>query len=375
VNHRQRVLAAIHHEPVDRVPTDLWAVRSVQHRLFHHFGIDAATDLSPEGIHPMDSMVGRQPEPIVELFDRLEVDGIFRLMPPYIGPALRCEDDHLENEWGMGFRHPPHASDPLHVEQVTYPLSEARTIQDLDAYRWPDPDWYDYDALVGLARRVGDRAICVGFTAPFYYHSMLRGLEVSLMDTILAPELTHRIVERLSDFFTEFHRRCFEAGRGLIDLTHVTDDFGSQKGLLISHRTFDEFYRPAMQRAIDLAAQYGIVVFHHDDGDIRPLLPTLVALGIQVLNPIQWRSGYWDLVQLKADFGKRLCFHGAVDNQHTLPFGTPEDVTAEIKHLISALASDHTGFILAPCHNLQHGTPVANILAMYEAALEFGTFT
>ncbi|MCL5994630.1 MAG: hypothetical protein M1546_01075, partial [Chloroflexi bacterium] len=208
MDHRQRILAAIHHEPVDRVPTDFWAVPLVQYQLFKHFGIDAGTDTSPEGMRPMDSMVMRRQEPIVELFDNLDIDGIFRLMPPYIGPELRVEDDYAENEWGMGFRRPPNAADPLHVEQVYYPLSEAKTIADLDAYPWPDPDWYDYNALPEMAERVGGRAICVGFTAPFYYHSMLRGLELSLTDTILEPDFAHFLIERVSDFFTEFHRRC-----------------------------------------------------------------------------------------------------------------------------------------------------------------------
>ena len=97
-------------------------------------------------------------------------------------------------------------------------------------------------------------------------------------------------------------------------------------------------------------------------------------MGIEVLNPIQWRCGNWDLAGLKADYGNRVCFHGAVDNQQTLPFGTPEDVRAEVKHLIATLASDQTGFIIAPCHCLQANTSVANIVALYEAVREYGTF-
>ena len=84
-----------------------------------------------------------------------------------------------------------------------------------------------------------------GYTAPFYYHNMLRGLELSLMDPLLRPEFTRTCSTQLSDFFTEYHRRCFEAARGLIDVTQVTDDFGSQRGLMISPRIFDRFYRAA----------------------------------------------------------------------------------------------------------------------------------
>ncbi|MEW5719336.1 MAG: hypothetical protein AB1817_11955 [Chloroflexota bacterium] len=97
---------------------------------------------------------------------------------------------------------------------------------------------------------------------------------------------------------------CFEATRGLIDMTQVTDDFGSQNGLLISPSVFDKFYRAAIQRAIDLAKSYGLFVFHHDDGDLRGLLSRLCEMGIDILNPIQWRCGDWDLRALKVDFHK-----------------------------------------------------------------------
>ena len=129
-----------------------------------------------------------------------------------------------------------------------------------------------------------------------------------------------------------------------------------------------------MQRGIDLAKSYGIIVFHHDDGDCRKLLPRLVEMGIDILNPIQWRCGNWDLNWLKAEYGDRLCFHSAVDNQQTLPFGTPEDVRREVKWLIETLASDGTGFIIGPCHNLQAVRSMENILALYEAAQEYGAF-
>jgi uroporphyrinogen decarboxylase len=188
------------------------------------------------------------------------------------------------------------------------------------------------------------------------------------MDPVLRPDFTRYLVQRLSDFFTEYHRRCYAAAPGLIDLTQVTDDFGSQAGLLIPPRTFDQFYRWTMERAIALAHSHGVLVFHHDDGDIRTLVPRLVQMGIQVLNPIQWRCGNWDLAALKAQFGHALCFHGGVDNQHTLPFGTPDEVRAEVRWLKATLGGDGTGYILAPCHNLQAITPLENILALYEAA-------
>lgn len=373
MDHRERILAAIRHQPVDKLPTDIWATEEVQEKLFARFQIVSGLDTPSEGVNLLGRVLTRGVEAILEVFDRLDIDGILDIKPPYIGPPLRVEDDYWENEWGWGYRRQAYATG-VYAEQVYYPLAEAETIADLEAYRWPDPDWYDYDALPLLATRCGDRAICCGYTAPFYYHNKLRGLELSLMDPILRPEFTHYLIQRIADFFTEYHRRCYEAGRGFIDITQVTDDFGSQQGLLISPHMFDEFYRAPIQRAIDLAKSYGIIVFHHDDGDVRQLLPALVEMGIEVLNPIQWRCGNWDLTALKAEYGDRLCFHGAVDNQQTMPFGAPEDVRSEVKRLAETLASDQTGFIIGPCHNLQANTPVENIIALYQAAREYGTF-
>ncbi|MBZ0286481.1 MAG: uroporphyrinogen-III decarboxylase-like protein, partial [Anaerolineae bacterium] len=243
------------------------------------------------------------------------------------------------------------------------------------AYRWPSPDWYDYAALPGMIAENAGRAIMCGYTAVFFYHNLLRGLELSLIDPYERPEFTRYLLQRISDFFTEYHRRCFEAAPGLIDLTQVTDDWGSQTGLLTNPRIFETFYRAPMQRGIDLAKSYGIMVFHHDDGDIRRLIPTFVEMGINVLNPIQWRCGDWNLAELKSCFGDKIAFHGGIDNQGTLPFGTADDVRAEVKRLVDTLGCDHTGYIIAPCHNLQPLTPLENILAMYEAAHKYGCFT
>lgn len=347
MNHRERILAAVRHQPVDRCPTDIWAVPEVWERLRRHLGVTEN----------------------LAVYDGLGIDGIIGIAPPYIGPALPRSADYWVNEWGMGYR-AQSVDGGSYDEQVYYPLAQAETIVDLEAYPWPSPDWYDYARLPHLAAQASGRAIECGYTAAFFYHNLLRGLQLSMIDPLVRPEFTRALVQRLSDFFTEYHRRCFEAAPGLIDLTQVTDDFGSQAGLLISPRLFDQFYSQPMERAIDLAHRHGIAVFHHDDGDLREFLPRLAGMGIQVLNPIQWRCGHWDLAALKADYGESLCFHGGVDNQQTLPFGKPEDVRAEVRRLKAALGGDGTGYIVAPCHNLQAITPLENILALYEAANE-----
>jgi len=350
MNPRERILAAIQRQPVDRFPTDLWATPEVWDQLYRHFGIG-----------------GRTPSDRLNLLDQLGVDGIIGIAPPYLGPERPVRDGIRYDEWGMGYRLQEYGTG-AYDEQVVFPLAQARTVADLESFPWPSPDWYDYAALPGLAAQYPGRAIECGYTAIFYWHNRLRGLEQSLMDPLTEPELTGYLIQKVSDFFTAYHTRCFEALRNQMDITQVTDDFGGQFGLLISPRVFDRFYRPAMQRAVDLAKSYGILVFHHDDGDCRTLLPRLVEMGMDVLNPIQWRCGDWDLAAIKDAYGHRLCVHSAVDNQHTLPFGAPQEVRTEVRRIASTLGRDRTGLILGPCHNVQPNTSIANILALFDEA-------
>ena len=347
MNHRDRILAAVNHQPVDEFPTDIWAVPELWAKLEQHFDTQ-------------DRM---------EIYDHLGIDGIMFIGPEYIGPEPKKEEVYFENEWGFGYSLQEYQGGEYY-EQTYFPLAEAETIDDLKAYQWPDPDWYDYDAIKKQAAKYSERAICSGYYCMFYYHNQLRGLEEFFMDPAIRPEFTRYLLDRLEEFFYEYHRRSFEAAADVIDLTQVTDDFGSQSSLLISPRTFDKVYRPYIQKAIDLAKSYDIQVFHHDDGDIRKLLPRLVEMGMDVLNPIQWRCGDWDLDWLKDEFGQDLCFHGGIDNQHTLPFGTADDVVEEVRRIKNTLGKNGTGLVIGPCHNIQAITPIENVIAMYKTAKE-----
>ncbi len=346
---RERVLAAMNLEKLDRVPTDIWATEEVWDKLRQHFGADA------------------------DLYSALHIDGIANLTPKYVGPPLpEMPTGESTDYWGMRHR-PVDYGTGVYMEQYFYPLAEAKTIDDVEQYQWPSADWFDFSEMPAAAKAAREKqAVMAGYMIPFHQHTLLRGLAQSLMDPHDDAELTHHIIARLSDFFYEYHLRMFEMCAGLIDVSQVTDDFGSQTGLLISPETFRTFYRPQMQRFIDLCHSFGIKVFHHDDGAIRPLLPDLVEMGIDILNPVQANCPGMEMEGLKRDFGQDICFHGAIDNQEILPFGSPEEVRAEVRHALDALASDGTGYILAPCHNLQAVTPVDNIIAMYDEAHNYG---
>jgi len=350
MNSRERILAAINRQPVDRIPTDIWATQEVWAKLRKHFGEN------------------------VDICEELHIDSFGGWAEPeYVGPPLpKVPEGETVDFWGKRHKLVPHEGGAYN-EQIFYPLAEVQTIGDLDNYAWPKADWFDYSGMRAKTEAASKtRVVQCGYMAPFYLHNLLRGLELSLVDPLLDPELTHAIVGRISDFFYDYHRRMFEACEGFIDVAQVTDDLGSQTGPLISMEMYQEFYAPHHKRFIDLCHEFGVKVFHHDDGSCRPFLPLLVEMGIDILNPIQWTCPGMDMAELKAEFGSKICFHGAIENQRILPFGTPEEVRAEVRHCIDALASDGTGYILAPCHNLQVNTPVENIIAMYDEAWRYG---
>ncbi len=128
-----------------------------------------------------------------------------------------------------------------------------------------------------------------------------------------------------------------------------------------------------MKRMIDLAHEAGVRAFFHSDGAIRPIIPDMLEIGIDVLNPLQWRSPGMELAELKRDFGDKVVLHGGVDNQQTLAFGSVEDVRAEVIYNLEVLGKGG-GYILAPCHNIQAVSPPENVVAMYETAYEYGRY-
>lgn len=348
MNARERMLAAIRHQPVDRIPTDIWAVGEVWTKLRAHFGSDA------------------------DAREALHIDGMGSTWADYVGPALPAvPEGHIVDYWGIQYRSIPYDTG-IYYEQSVWPLKDATTIDDLEAFPWPSPDWFDYSQVKERAKAAREKQVVLcGYMTIFYMHLLLRGLEQSLLDPHDDPDFTHHLLGRVSDSLYEYHRRMFEACDGLVDLAQVTDDLGCQTGPLISLATFRTYYRPHLQRFIDLCREHGVIVFHHDDGAIRPFLPDLIEMGIDVLNPVQSACPGMEMVGLKQDFGQKLCFHGGIDNQEVLPFGTPEAVRAAVREAIDALASDGTGYILAPCHNIQSVTPVENIIAMYDEAQRY----
>lgn len=342
---RERWLAVLRREKPDRVPMDYWATAEANQKLMKHLGCAN----------------------MQEVFDRLHIDTPLSVGPRYVGPTPPAGQDifgcrYKNVDYGTG----------VYAECVYHPLAEFTSVEEIERhYQFPSPDWYDYSHIPQQIEGKEDRPIRGGGSEPFLIYKNLRGQEQAFMDLVLYPESVHYCLGKLFDLAYENTRRLYEQIPGKVMMSYVAEDLGSQEGLLFSPAQIREFLLPGMKRMIDLVHEAGAFVFHHSDGAIREILPDMIAAGIDVLNPIQWRCKGMEREGLKRDFGHQVIFHGGVDNQYTLAFGSVEEVRQEVEDNLRILGAGG-GYILAPCHNIQAVSPPENIVAMYETGYELG---
>lgn len=342
---KERWLAVLRRRKPDRMPMDYWGTPEATQRVKSYLGV--RTD--------------------EELYRRLHIDKVFSVEPRYVGPSIPEDADIF----GCRYRNVPH-SGGAYRECIYHPLAQYRTVSEVERnYRWPDVELFDYTCLEEQIRGKDEYPILGGGSEPFLTYKNLRGERQAYIDLSLNPEMVHYCLGKLFDFCYENTVRIFKQLRGEVMLTYVAEDFGSQNDLLYSPTQIREFMLPGMRRMIGLAHKFGVFVVHHSDGAIRRILPDMVEAGIDILNPVQWRCKGMDRRELKATFGDRIVFYGAMDNQYTLPFGSVEEVRKEVLENIKILGAGG-GYVLAPCHNIQVITPPENVIAMYRAGYEYG---
>jgi uroporphyrinogen decarboxylase len=348
---KERWQAVLAGKQPDRIPCDYTATAEVTARLCKN--LDCASEF--------------------DLCERLGIDKLIRLGAKH--PGAKEDTWHMQSLWSVWHVEVAKVSygESLgtYEEVVTSPLAKAETAADIERFDWPDPMAWDVSHLRADCEKRPSYPILGGCYEPLYLYCRMRGMEQALADLSENPALAEAAMERIHYIHDSVIRRSLEAAKGLVDFIYVAEDLGIQNALLMSPTTFRRFVKPCLRKMIDLAHSFDVKVLHHDDGAIRPLLPELIEIGIDVLNPVQWRCAGMDREGLARDFGKSIVFHGAVDNQQTLPFGTPEDVRREVAENIRIFRQGK-GYIVAPCHNLQPNTSTANIVALYEAVREYG---
>lgn len=372
---RQRVEAALAHQQPDRVPLDMTITEIPYVRLRRYMGLPPHEGLRPNRFGEV--------RPADDLLQELGLDMSFIKLrgPANWSPPPPDPDGTEYDEWGVGRKAIP-VEGAGHLLEVTYsPLENIRVEEiDLDAYPWPDP--YDRGRVAGLAEeaerlhRETDLALMGRFGGTIMEQaSFIRGYSRWLVDLVKRPQFAIALMERITDIQIVLDEAGIKAAGKYLSIFKVSgEDLGMQDRPMFSQQVWQEVLRPILRRRWQAARQaldtYGgkhVRLMLHSDGAIRDYIPDIIEDGIEVLDPIQTRCTGMEVAGLKRDFGDALTFHGAIDTQQVLPFGTPAEVRQEVKRCIQALGRNG-GLILGPAHNVQPDVPPENLMALFEAA-------
>lgn len=382
MNSRERLLAALDHREPDRVPLDLGSTQVTGIHVVAYRNLRAHLGLPP--VEPLLCDVIQQLAlPDDDVIEQLGVDvrGLFPLNSHNWNVTDVDAGDAWEytDEWGITHRRIK--PDGLYYSAVKHPLAGDVSVQDVQAYAWPDTG--DPRRIAGLAeqaieyRAQGKAVMVKGVLAGIFEMAQrVRGMEACLMDMASNEALAGAVLDKMTELKLAFWEMALPRLAGAVDVISEADDYGTQASQLISPRMFRKLVKPRLkvlfQRIKQLAPEARL--FLHSCGNVRPLLPDFIELGVDILNPVHTRAAGMEPVALKRDFGKDITFWGGgVDTQDVLPHGTPQQVRDDVWRNVEALAPGG-GFVFNTVHNIQADVPPENIAAMLEALTEFGAY-
>jgi len=333
---KERLKRAITRQPVDRVPTQVNYTAALGDVMATHF------EVSIEAL----------PERLGNHMVRVDID-----YEPGYSPDGKVKFDW----WGVGFD----------VDEEGYfasvnPLGEKKV---LDAYAWPDPQRPD---LLDKAKAAIEGDAGVHFIAPnlgfalFERAWSLRGLDTFLMDMALDPGYAEALLDRITEIQLTLIRRYIALG---VDGGYFGDDYGAQQNMLFSPKMWRNLIKPRLAKMFAPFREAGLPIMMHSDGQIQPIIPDLIEIGLSALNPVQ--PEVLDHRWLKDTYGNELAFYGGVSTQTVLPNGKPKEVVKSVADCISNLASDGTGLMIAPSHRMMMDIPMENIEALLDALEAF----
>jgi len=351
---RERVLTALAHRPTDRVPRLLYEEVIGYTPPIEQLLREKCAPKAPGEFFDMDiTRVTFEPT-------ELPRSRYAEWLGASAGEALASGQ---VDEWGVWWR----AGDFHHFAHAESPLRGIQNFQRLQEYPWPDLDQpYRFHQVRQRVEELHAQGLAVaGYAGSVFERSWyIRGLEDLMLDLLAAPEVAHHFFERTAAFQRFAAEQFARAG---VDIVITGDDVAGQKGMLMKLELWREFLKPRLAATVDAVKRIrpDALVFYHSDGNVEAVIPDLIEIGIDILNPVQPEC--MDPAAIKRKFGDRLSFWGTVSVQRTMPFGTPDDVRAEVRARIREVACGG-GLILAPAHVLGPETPWENIVAFFAAA-------
>ncbi len=377
---RERVLTTLAHEEPDRVPIIIGGTNATGIKMKAYRALCAKIGVLAEGRYIYDWPELGTALPSEEALERLGADtrSVLDRFPSFVYERARSRPAHADfiDDWGGGAREIA----PGSWYPGIHPLAEAESIADIEAYPWPDMDDPSRVAHVRAGARAlatdGQHAVigCPWLLFPFERAQAMRGLDTLLMDIAAEPEFASALFWKIEGLCKTLMGHFLDEAGDTIDIIKIGDDLGMQENLLISPESYRNLLKPVHADFIQfIRSRTKAKLLFHTDGDVFDLVPDLVEIGVDILNPIQSGAGRMsDLALLKREFGKSLVFCGAIDTQRILPYGSPQEVRAEVGRVIDILAPGG-GYMLAAVHTVMDEVPPENLLAMVDAARELGS--
>jgi uroporphyrinogen decarboxylase len=378
---RDRLLATLNHEMPDRVPIIIGTTNATGMKMGAYRSLKRLL-----GIEAPERYLYDWPELGTALLDeeamiRLGSDArsVLDRFPASVYEAMRARDPRSPcyDDWGSG----QSEVEPGLWYPGLHPLPEARAIAEIESYPWPDMEDPTRVAHVGgEVRRLaaeGSYAIlgCPWLLFPFERAHAMQGLDRFLENMIAEPDFARALLWKIESLCERLMGSFLDAAGGGLDIVKIGDDLGTQESLLISPAMYRDMLKPVHAALIAfIKSKTRAKVLFHSDGDVFDLLPDLVEIGVDIINPVQSGAGRMsDLGRLKKAYGKNLVFCGAMDTQRILPYGRPDEVRAEVRRVIGLLGGGG-GYILSAVHTIMNEVPPENVLAMVDAAREFGAY-
>jgi uroporphyrinogen decarboxylase len=376
MNHKERVLTALNHEEPDRVPVDLGGRQTTfmveTYDIFKdHIGLnDLPTNIMS---HKWQTVYVDE-----QILNRFSIDCRHIRPPVKIEPEITETEDTkatFVDEWGV-----KRIVDAGYASIIEYPLQTA-TLEDLESYQWPDPaEMFDYSRIRSQALQLykdGEYAIVGSMGSPgniFEQSWYLRGLTEFFLDLVDNKEFAHALMSKITGIRKQNAEYFLREVGDYLDVFQLADDLAMQNGPYMSPDLYREMIKPYQLELFQFVKSLtSAKIYYHSCGSITRLLDDLIEVGVDILNPVQVTAEGMETDLLKRRFGTSLSFWGAIDTTQILPNGTADDVRKEVKKIIHDLAPGG-GFVLSSVHNLQPDIPPENILAMFEAASQYGRY-
>jgi uroporphyrinogen decarboxylase len=379
---RERVLRALNHEAADRVPLDLGGFQTGIHKkayaeLLSYLGIE-------EEIVTLDP-VQQLAKPSEQILKRFRVDTLYicaRAAESFKGGIEQSSRDgrlwhDLKDEFGVVWSMPD--DQQLYMDISHHPLADA-TIDDIAGY--PFPDGSDATRFTGVRegalqiRNETPYAISTGIGGVVYeYCWYMRGLERWFMDMVDNPEFCEALLEKTLQFWMDYYSGFMAEVGDIVDVVMIGDDLAAQDGPLFSPRFYRQIVKPRQKRLVQhIKSLTRAKIWYHTCGSCVEYIPDLIDNGIDILNPLQISAKGMDPKELKERFGEKLVFWGGgIDAQHVLPFASAEEVREHVRKNVEIFKSGG-GYVFNNVHNIQAGVPAENIVALFDAAYEFGFY-